>query len=256
MEIRYYIRVKSKRDYKLFKEKENLSMNINEFINRSLVQKDRENLEKTKSAAMLLLEEGIPLVPKFEEKIAKFCTHYNMGRGQVIASILANDVAAARFSKTASRQRTAEYAQIAYLQNVRHLKVKPLPSSGPNAIRLNCGDLIDGTLTRPVTATKTLDAIRGHDYLFLKYTNGSGGAQDNQAMDAALFLEAAVDYVEKHDDNIRFVAILDGDYYKKHWNVFEQFKSDRVLVETSDTYGKRRVIFTSSKKRNTKANER
>ena len=211
-------------------------MGINQYIEKMVTEKDRVNLEKTKRAAMEHLEHGTPLVPKFEEKIQNFCKRYAMTRGQVLASILSDPVAASRFAKSANRQRTAEQAQIKYLQRIRNLNIKPLPSSGKSSIRLSFdGEIIVGG-PKTINTTKTIDAVCGHDLILCKYTHGNGGAQDNQATDAIRFLEAAKAYVAKYNNRVRFVAILDGDYYDKHRSVFESFRADRILVETSDSY--------------------
>jgi len=223
-------------------------MGINQYIEKELIEKDRINLEKTKRAAMEHLENGTPLVEKFEKKIANFCKRYGMSRGQVLASILSDPVAASRFSKSANRQRTAEMSQMKYLQRVRNLPVRLLPSSGKEAIRLSFdGDFVIGG-PRTLNTTKTIDAVCGNDFLFCKYTHGSGGAQDNQASDAVRFLEAAAAYVKKHNDKYRFVAILDGDYYERHRAVFNSLVSERVLVETSDTYRKSKRQAPTGKK--------
>jgi hypothetical protein len=238
MRKKYYIMIRKKPNrFTLFKEKEinDMSISVNEHIEQVIIRKDRENLEHTKASAMEHLELGTPLVDKFEEKIGKFCARYNMLRGQVIGSILSDSVAASKFAKSANRQRTAEIAQFSYLREVRKLNVKPLPSCGKESIRLRNGDLVYSA-PKTVDATKTLDATCGNDFLFCKYTQGSGGAQDNQATDVINFLEAAREYVAKHDDKVRFVAILDGTYYDKRRFIFTDYQTDRILVETSDSY--------------------
>lgn len=249
MENKYYIWCRQTNCLKTIPVKEKEIMNVNQYVEKAIVEKDRTNLEKTRRVTMDHLENGTPLVPKFEEKIKNFCERYNLGRGQVIASILSDVVAASRFSKTASRQRTAEKAQIRYLQKVRTLNVKALPSSGLDSIRITFdGELIHGG-PKTLNTTKTIDAECGNDFIFCKYTNGNGGAQDNQASDAVRFLEAARAYVANHDDRFRFVTILDGNYYDRHRGVFESFASDRILVETSDTYrkGARKIKMPSTK---------
>jgi hypothetical protein len=238
MENKYYLWCKKSNRLKTICVKEKESMGINQYVEKAIMEKDRVNLEKTRRSAMDHLETGTPLVPKFEEKIQNFCKRYAMTRGQVVASVLSDAVAASRFSKSASRQRTAELAQLRYLQKVRNLNVKPLPSTGVDSLRLTfTGELVIGA-PRTLDATKTVDAECGNDLIFCKYTHGNGGAQDNQASDAVRFLEAAHAYVKKHDDRFRFVAILDGNYYDKHRSVFESLMSDRVLVDTSDSYRK------------------
>jgi hypothetical protein len=159
-----------------------------------------------------------------------------MSRGEVLASILSDTVAATAFAKSASRQRVAEKAQLYYLKNVRKIKIERLKQNGPESIRLRNGNLEYGTSTTG-DSTKSIDALgNSTDFIFVKWTDGNGGGQDNQAFDAIRFLEGAAKYVAKHDDGRRFVAILDGPYYAKNWHKFIKYASDRLLIETSDTY--------------------
>ena len=237
---------------KIFTRKE-FFMNVDQYVKTKLLEKDRENLKKTKAAMTSHLNEGTPLVPNFERKIKNYCTRYGMSRAQVVASILTNDIAATAFAKAANRQRTAEKAQLEYMQLERGIRVEKLPSSGYASLRLQGGEIVDGFTPRTVESTKTFDAVSDNnhtkDYIFQKFTMGAGGAQDNQARDAIRFLDAAHEYVATHDDRIRFVAILDGDYYDRRWDVFTSYRSDRVLVETADTYktrGRRAVYVTTS----------
>lgn len=226
-------------------------MSVNEFVAKRILEKDLENLAKTKATALDYLETGRPLVAKFEQKIRKYCNKYGLTRGEVVASILSDTVAASTFAKSANRQRTAEKAQIEYLQTVRGVRIKRLPSSGHNSIRLHEGELVFGNVPRVAGGTKTFDAVSDNhhtiDYIYMKYTCGSGGSQDNQATDAIRFLDQAHEYVTTHDDRVRFVAILDGDYYQRHRWIFEDYCSERVLVETSDTYKVRgrKAVYTA-----------
>ena len=227
-------------------------MNVISYVKNKIQEKDIENLVKTKAAVLDHLENGTPLVRNFEIKIGKYVSKYNLTRGQVVASILSDDVAASAFAKSASRQRTAEKAQLEYMQFERGIRVERLPSTGYNSVRIQEGELVKGNVPRIVGSTKTMDAISDNhhtiDYLYQKFTDGFGGAQDNQAMDAIRFLEAAHGYVATHDDRVRFVAILDGGYYIRHWGVFTDFQSNRVLVETSDSYKRRgrKAIYVAS----------
>jgi len=214
-------------------------MDVIKYIKSCILEKDRENLLKTKSIAKRHLDFGHPLVPKFEEKIDEFGIKYKMSRGQILASIVSDDVAATRFAKSASRQRMAEKSQLDYLKGIRRIKIERLKQSGPDSVRIRKGELEYGT-PKTVGSTKAIDAFSGNtDFIFLKWTDGSGGGQDNQAMDAVRFLEAAHEYTSKHDDKYRFVAILDGPYFQRHWSVFTDFRSDRVLGENSDSYKRR-----------------
>jgi len=224
---------------KIFLGKEHF-MSVEEFVKNRLLEKDRENLVKTKDAMAAHINEGTPLVANFETKIRNYCEHYGMTRGHVVASILSDDVAATAFAKAANRQRTAEKAQLEYMQLVRGIRIEGLPASGYRSLRLQDGEIVDGFTPRNVNSTKTFDAVSDNhhtvDYITQKFTMGAGGAQDNQGRDAIRFLEAAWDYVESSDNRVRFVAILDGGYYARHWHVFTSYRNDRVLVESSDTY--------------------
>lgn len=212
-------------------------MGIVNYVKEKTLAKDRANLEKTRYAVLRHLEYGDPLVPKFEEKIEKFCHRYDKTRGEVLASILSDDVAATCFAKSASRQKIAEKSQLEYLR-LRGLDIEKLKQMGPECVRLTDGELEVGSYRRP-TSTKSIDAKYKNDYIFIKWTDGAGGGQDYAGIDAFRFLESAKEYVRKHDDNVRFVAILDGPYFVKHWQVFTDYRDDRVLVETSDTYRRR-----------------
>jgi hypothetical protein len=234
-------------------------MDVVSFIKAKIQEKDMENLIKTKTSVLDHLENGTPLVRNFETKINTYATKYSLTRSAVLASILSDDIAASVFAKAASRQRTAEKAQLEYMQHVRGIRVERLPSTGYNSVRIQEGELVKGNVPRVVGSTKSMDAISDNhhtiDYLYQKFTDGFGGAQDNQAMDAIRFLDAAYDYTTTHDDRIRFVAVLDGGYYVRHWNVFEGYADDRVMVETSDTYKRRgrKAIYVASGFGTTKA---
>ncbi len=211
-------------------------MNVITYVKRCMLEKDRYNLRKTRNTVKRYLDNGEPLVSAFEEKIDRFCVRYNMSRGEVLASVLSDTVAATTFAKSASRQRMAEKAQLYYLKNVRKIKIERLKQSGPESIRLRKGNLEYGTSTTG-DSTKSIDALgNGTDFIFVKWTDGNGGGQDNQAFDAIRFLEGATKYVKKHNDKRRFVAVLDGPYYEKNRRKFTKYTNARVLVETSDTY--------------------
>jgi hypothetical protein len=231
---------------------EEFNMDVITYVKNTIQKKDLENLAKTKLTVMQHLEEGTPLVRNFEKKIRTYCKKYDLTRSTVLASILSDDIAASVFAKSASRQRTAEKSQLEYMQLKRGVRVERLPSTGYNSIRIQDGELVKGNSPKTISSTKSMDAISDNhhtiDYLYQKFTDGFGGAQDNQAMDAIRFLEAAQEYVDTHDDRIRFVAILDGSYYVRHWNVFASFATGRVMVETSDSYkrrGRKAVYVTS-----------
>lgn len=70
--------------------------------------------------------------------------------------------------------------------------------------------------TRPPNATKTMDLHVPSEniYMFLKYTDGSGGAQDNQFKDVVQTLKEIGKYYDANPTSIdTFVIYADGTYY-------------------------------------------
>ena len=117
------------------------------------------------------------------------------------------------------------------------MEVEKLPSTGQRALRLlDTGELVFGSLGTKAVSTKAIDAKYGNDFLFQKFTNEFGGAQDNQGRDVLTFLKAANKYVAANKNKFRFVAVLDGDFYQANWEKYNQYVNKRVLVETSDSY--------------------
>jgi len=144
-------------------------MDVITYVKDKIQEKDLENLAKTKLAVMQHLEEGTPLVRNFEKKIRTYCKKYGLTRSTVLASILSDDIAASVFAKSASRQRTAEKAQLEYMQLERGVRVERLPATGFNSVRIQAGKLVKGNMPKTVDSTKTMDAISDNhhtiDYL-------------------------------------------------------------------------------------------
>ena len=55
-----------------------------------------------------------------------------------------------------------------------------------------------------------------------------------QMRETVEFLEQAKQYVDKHDDEIMFSVIQDGDYFDKNISKLDQYVCDRVIVCDSD----------------------
>jgi len=96
--------------------------------------------------------------------------------------------------------------------------------------------LVYGSLGATDRSTKAIDGRRSNDWVFSKFTWDGGGSQDNQGRDVLNFLDGANDYIAKHANNYRFVALLDGKYYRKNYRMFDQYVNGRVLVENTDNY--------------------
>lgn len=219
---------------KTLKEKE-IIMSTERTIKRELDKRDLDNAEETQFAALLYIEDGTELPRWLEEKIVKRCTKYGFRFGEVVGEIASSRVVAAEYAKSAVRQSIAEKVQFATL-NKNGLNVEKLPNSGPGAVRIMDGDLVYGSLNDTDRATKAIDGRRANDWLFSKFTSDNGGSQDNQGRDVLNFLDAAKVYTTKHANNYRFVALIDGKYYRKNYRMFDQYTNGRVLVENTDNY--------------------
>jgi hypothetical protein len=220
-------------------------MKANTFIRKTIVDQDMENAIGIQRMVKEHFEAGVALPQDIEDKIERRCKKYgNMFDRMHLLTGISRDIAlASEFCKKANRQGKAEVAQRAYL-NKRNINVEKLPVAGPESIRLSDGEIFRGKpagKVRSVCTTKSFDAelTRGKnktDFIMFKWTDGEGGAQDNQAGDIIQFIDQAKKYVKKHDDNVRFVAILDGKYYQKRWNLLKDYVSDRVMIENCDSY--------------------
>lgn len=220
---------------KNLKEKETNFMATEKVIKREIDRKDVENAEETQLLALSYVETGYPLPTWLNDKIEKRCAKYGFRYGEVIGSIAASPITAAEYAKSATRQGVAEKIQFEALDK-NGVKIEKLPSSGPGAIRILDGKLVYGSLGVTDRSTKAIDGRRANDWVFFKYTEDFGGAQDNQGRDVLNFLDSANDYITKNSNNYRFVAVIDGQYYKRNWQLFNQYVNGRVLVETTDTY--------------------
>lgn len=210
-------------------------MSIKNYVEKRVSAADTQNIKDIQHRVSEHLEKNIPLPLPIEFKIRRKCLKYGWKRSEILSAVVLSKVAASVLAISAEKQSIAEKAQIGYLKE-RGLPVVKLASTGSDSVRLLRGDLCYG-LGKHVDATKAIDCVCGHDFLYLKWTKEQGGAQDNQASDVIDFLKKAKRYVNKHDDSVRFIAIVDGDFYdEKKVNILNKFTNERVLVRTSDTY--------------------
>jgi len=211
-------------------------MNTNEIIKDALDKRDVSNAIETQLAALKFVETGTPLPQWLAEKIIKRCEKYGFRYGEVVGAVATSAITAAEYAKSATRQSVAEKTQLSNFTK-NGLAVEKLPSTGQNAVRLlDTGEIVFGSLSTRAVATKAMDAKYGNDFLFQKFTQEYGGAQDNQGRDVLTMLKAANKYVAANKNKFRFVAILDGDFYQANWEKFNQYINNKVLVETSDSY--------------------
>lgn len=210
-------------------------MGIKNYVRDCTMSEDREGMHQTQWDAIQTIETGKELPIWLVDKIDNFATHYGFEFGEILGGIASSTILAANFAKASSRRSIGERCQVNYLAD-RGIGVEVLERNGHESLRLLHGNLVRGYVNNTKEYTKSVDFKYGNDLICAKWTDGYGGAQDNQARDVRHFLKQASKYVKRHDDDVRFVALLDGNYYDTHRSMFETYTSNRVVVETSDTY--------------------
>lgn len=140
-------------------------------------------------------------------------------------------------SKNPKKQNIPENTALEVLQKVNP-NLKRLPQSGKNSLHLTpegqFSSVLDGN-------SKAIDFYLEKDnkkyYISHKFTEQSGGAQDNQLRDAINFLIKAKNNKET---NSYFVALLDGNYYKdKLADLKKSYSSSRVFIMTTGEFKSR-----------------
>lgn len=217
------------------KGKGELDMGIKNYVRNCTMSEDREGMHQTQWDAIQTIETGRELPLWLVDKIDNFANHYGFEFGEVLGAIASSTILAAKFAKSSTRRSIGERCQVNYLAD-RGIGVEVMERNGHESLRLLHGNLVRGFVSNDEEYTKSVDFKYGNDLIFAKWTDGYGGGQDNQARDVRHFLKQAAKYVKKHDDDYRFVALLDGNYYDKHKAMFDSYTSDRVIIETSDTY--------------------
>lgn len=157
-----------------------------------------------------------------KEKIENHVAAFNgiISYEEVREGILNNIVIASKFAKDPSKQNISENlaAEI--------LKLKKLPASGKNCIRFNDkGEIVSLASGN----TKSADFMYEGYYATQKYTDGEGGAQDNQRNDV-------IDFLKRGSINHKVAAIVDGAYWNKHREKLEkEFENNSNVLITSVT---------------------
>lgn len=219
-------------------------MKANEYILRKLNERDRENAETTQLEALLSVEDDVQVPEYLDFKIKKYARKYQLRYGEILGAIASSHVTAAHFSKSANKQRVAEKSQIEYINSrINGTKLETLSADGYNSVRLSPeGELVIGPKTAAFDGTKSIDAVRELrngvvEWVYLKWTKGAGGAQDNQCTDVKKFLVCANAFVSQNPGTTdRFVAVVDGAYYIKHKEDLQSFAGPNVVIYSSDEY--------------------
>lgn len=158
--------------------------------------------------------------PWVKEKITNHIAAFDgiMTEEEVREAILTNIVVASKFCKDPGKQNISEKLA------AEVLGLKKLPASGRNSIRFNdSGDIVSTASGN----TKSADFKWNGCYTTQKYTDGEGGAQDNQRNDV-------IDFLKRGSINYKVAAIVDGPYWDKHRADLErEFANNPNVIITS-----------------------
>lgn len=170
------------------------------------------------------------LISKVNNHIERFAFEDECTVEDILSKIQEDRFYAATFAKDPGRQKIHEKIQLRELEKqLKEYSVKALPSQGANAFYIVNGKISQGK-PKDKTTQKSIDALIAGYYCSLKFTNETGGSQDNQKNDIISFLENAGD--------IKVAAITDGNYYKNP-EIKEQlnkYSSKNIFVGTSDDF--------------------
>lgn len=158
--------------------------------------------------------------PDYQKKIYNFAKKFGFSIDDVNHAIQDNLFLAACFSKDPSKQNFTEklVAEV--------LGVEKLSPAGENCIRFDeNGDIVS---TNKGNVSKSADFYIDNRYYTQKYTNETGGAQDNQYKDV-------VDFLVKGSKKHLVGAIVDGAYWTSGHKakLIEMFKENPNVVITS-----------------------
>lgn len=160
--------------------------------------------------------------PWVQEKIKNHIEAFDgvMTEAEVRDAILTNIIVASKFCKDPGKQNISEKLAIEVLG------VKKLPSQGKNCIRFNDnGDIVSTSAGN----TKSADFMYGEYYATQKYTDGEGGAQDNQRNDV-------IDFLKRGSIKHKVAAVVDGVYWDKYRDVIRaEFTNNPNVLITSVT---------------------
>lgn len=139
---------------------------------------------------------------------------------EIREAILTNIVVASKFCKDPGKQNISEKLA------EKVLGIPKQPAQGKNCIRFNDnGDIV----YQATGNTKSTDFIWNGYYATQKYTQGEGGAQDNQRNDV-------IDFLKRGSIKHKVAAIVDGDYWDKWRPVLEEeFANNPNVLITSVT---------------------
>lgn len=160
--------------------------------------------------------------PWVQEKIKNHIAAFNglFTETEIQEAILNSNIVASKFCKDPGKQNISEKLAIEVLQ------VEKLPSRGKNCIRFNDdGDIVSTSAGN----TKSADFMYNDYYATQKYTDGAGGAQDNQRNDV-------IDFLKRGSIKHKVAAIVDGSYWDTYRDILcKEFADNSNVLITSVT---------------------
>lgn len=171
--------------------------------------------------------------PEMQKKIINFSSKYNLNKRYVEQKIIDDYSFRVQFAIDPSRQSYHEDIAYDYLKDLEIAnKCIRLPASGGNAKYVTENGIVNGSLGKKISNSKSIDFEFEIDnvkiYISHKYTKDDGGAQDNQFNDIKLFINDVNlmlnNNISNKYENKIFIALVDGPYYKRG-NRLEELRS-------------------------------
>ena len=150
------------------------------------------------------------------EKIETFSENFGYAVDDVKAQIRNNEMFAATFSKSPTKQGCHKREAKRWLTHNLSGSIVELPSSRQDGLYVrDDGEIMEGRMWNDASLPhKSMDFKWTQNgtiiYAMHKYTKVSGGTQNRQFIDVR---DALRKFSHAQDSNIVFIAIVDGDYY-------------------------------------------
>lgn len=224
-------------DYEIPKY-EDIPEAFEEFLNIEFEKRRDKNHDETINKLLLgndneLIEKGIKLIKRnhpdsMHEKF--ICFLKNPQKNDLldfISGIISSDV---------SKQNFYEDCQLTWLKK-ENSNIKKVNSISGERINLDSGD-IEKNKSKKNKTSKTFDAFDDVKNVFyiLKYTNGKGGAQDNQYQDAFNFLVGCLKHVETKG-KYSFCFVFNGTFWTGE-------KLNKFKSSIPEKYSRRIMIYS------------
>lgn len=159
-------------------------------------------------------------------KVKNFIEKFGLDEKEIMKKYEKDDIFALFFVKDPGKQSFHEKTAAAFIESLNEKlgidmfqNFKNLPTSGKNTLFVSNGSVIDGETRKGTSDGKSIDFYWEYNYkekklkfyASHKYTEGHGGAQDNQRNDVEDFMQGAR---RSKSLNEKFYAITDGEYYQ------------------------------------------